>query len=118
MLRLKEVTDYTSDFNKIIDNFSDRLRSVREPSRSERENKVFELDNELFKWSFESVAEMRTKSLVVLRRISTKRHRPSLKPSEIFWRMRSRSVFAFLVLQIYVTQKFKKFFKNFDTMYD
>ena len=40
-----------------------------------------------------------TKGLVVLKRKSTKRHRPSLKPSEIFWRMRSSSVFSFLVLQ-------------------
>ena len=47
MLRLKEVTDYTPDFNKIIGNFSHRLRSVREPGGSERENKVFELDDEL-----------------------------------------------------------------------
>ena len=33
-----------------------------------------------------------TKGLAVLKRKSTKRHRPSEKPSEIFWRMRSRSV--------------------------
>ena len=58
MLRLKEVTDYTPDFNKIIGDFSHRLRSVREPGGSERENKVFELDDELCKWSFGSVAEM------------------------------------------------------------
>ena len=47
MLRLKEVADYTPDFNKIIGDIGHRLRSVREPSGSERENKVFELDSEL-----------------------------------------------------------------------
>ena len=46
-VRLKEVADYTPDFNKIIGDIGHRLRSVREPSGSERENKVFELDSEL-----------------------------------------------------------------------
>ena len=58
MLRPKEVADYTPVFNKIIGDFTHRLQSVREPSGSEKENEVCELDNELFKWSFESVAEM------------------------------------------------------------
>ena len=58
MLRPIEVADYTPGFNKIIGDFTHRLQSVREPSGSEKENEVCELDNELFKWSFESVAEM------------------------------------------------------------
>ena len=45
MLRPKEVADYTPVFNKIIGNFTHRLQSVREPSGSEKENEVCELDN-------------------------------------------------------------------------
>ena len=58
MLQPKEVADYASGFNQIITDFMHRLRSVREPSGSEKENEVCDLDNELFKWSFESVAEI------------------------------------------------------------
>ena len=58
MLRPKEVADYASGFNEIVTDFIHRLRSVREPSGSEKENEVCDLDNELFKWSFESVAMM------------------------------------------------------------
>ena len=58
MLRPKEVADYTSGFNEIITDFIHRLRTIREPSGSEKENEVCDLVNEHFKWSFESVAEM------------------------------------------------------------
>ena len=58
MLRPKEVVDYASGFNEIIKDFIHRLRTIREPSGSEKENEVCDLDNEHFKWSFESVAEM------------------------------------------------------------
>ena len=58
MLRPKEVADYTQGFSKIISDFIHLLRLVREPGRSDKENEVSELDNELFKWSFESVAEI------------------------------------------------------------
>ena len=58
MLRPKEVADYASGFNQIITDFIHRLRTVREPSGSEKANEVCDLDNALFKWSFESVAAM------------------------------------------------------------
>ena len=58
MFRPKEVAEYASGFNEIITDFIHRLRIVREPSGSEKENEVCDLDNELFKWSFESVAKM------------------------------------------------------------
>ena len=58
MLRPKEVASYTQGSSKIISDFIDRLRLVREPGRSDKENEVSELDNELFKWLFESVAEI------------------------------------------------------------
>ena len=58
MLRPKEVADFAPSFNVIVTDFIHRIRSLREPSGSEKENEVCELDNELFKWSFESVTEM------------------------------------------------------------
>ena len=58
MLRPKEVADNAAVFNEIITDFIHRLRTVREPGGSEKENEVNDLDKELFKWSFESVAEM------------------------------------------------------------
>ena len=58
MLRPKEVAGYTQGFSKIISDFIHRLRLVREPGRSDKENEVSELDNKHFKWSFESVAEI------------------------------------------------------------
>ena len=58
MLRPKEVADYATGFNEIITDVIHRLRTVREPGGSEKENEVNDLDKELFKWSFESVAEM------------------------------------------------------------
>ena len=35
-----------------------RIKDIREPPGSEKEYEVLGLDNELFKWSFESVAEI------------------------------------------------------------
>ena len=58
MLQPKQVADYAAGFNEIITDFIHRLRTVREPDDSEKANEVCGLDNELFKWSFESVAEM------------------------------------------------------------
>ena len=58
MLRPKEVANSTPGFNKIIGHFIHRLRSVREPGGSGKENEVCELDNELFKWSFKCAAEV------------------------------------------------------------
>ena len=58
MLRPKEVANSTPGLNKIIGHFIHRLRSVREPGGSGKENEVCELDNELFKWSFKCAAEV------------------------------------------------------------
>ena len=59
MLRPKEVANSTPGFNKIIGHFIHRLRSVREPGGSGKENEVCELDNELFKWSAEVLFDER-----------------------------------------------------------
>lgn len=58
MLRPKQVADYAVSFNKIVTDFIQRVKIIRESPGSEKEYEVQGLDNELFKWSFESVAEM------------------------------------------------------------
>ena len=59
MLRPTEVANhYSFAFNEIVSAFCDRVKNIRECPGSEREYEVKGLDNELFKWSFESVAEM------------------------------------------------------------
>ena len=59
MLRPKEVANSITGFDKIIGHFIHRLRSVREPGGSGKENEVCELDNELFKWSAEVLFDER-----------------------------------------------------------
>lgn len=58
MLRPKEVADYAASFNEIVTAFCERVKSIQETPGSEKEHEVQGLDNELFKWSFESVAKM------------------------------------------------------------
>ena len=116
----EEVADYTPDFNKIIGNFSHRLRPVREPGGSERENKVFEIDNELSKWSFGSVAEMLfDKRFGCLEEEINKEAQTFIKAVGDF--LANAVEVGFLPSwfdKIYVNQKRIKFFENFDTMYD
>ena len=120
MLRPKEVADYTPGFNKIIGDFTHRLQSVREPSGSEKENEVCELDNELFKWSFESVAEVLfDKRFGCLEEEINEEAQTFIKAVGDF--LANAVEVGFLpnwFYKIYETQKFKKFFDNFDTMYD
>ncbi|KAL9957729.1 hypothetical protein ACROYT_G034665 [Oculina patagonica] len=120
MLRPKEVADYASGFNEIITDFIYRLQTVREPDGSEKENEVCDLDKELFKWSFESVAEM----------LFDKRFgclEPEVnKEAEIF----IKAVGDFLhnivgvgllpiwFYKIYETKQFKTFLSSLDTMYE
>ena len=120
MLRPKEVADYAPSFNEIVTDFIHRLRSVREQSGSEKENEVCELDNELFKWSFESVAEM-----LFDRRFGSLEAEVN-EEAQIFIKAVGEFLsgaigLAFLpnwFYKIYETQKFKKFVNNFDTMHD
>ncbi|KAJ7340048.1 hypothetical protein OS493_002771 [Desmophyllum pertusum] len=120
MLRPKEVADYASGFNEIITDFIHRLRTVREPSGSEKENEVGELDSELFKWSFESVAEMLfDKRFGCLEPEVNKEAQTFIKAVGDF--LSNAIGVGFLpnwFYKIYETQQFKKFFDNFDTMYE
>ena len=58
MLVPTEVANHSSTLNEIVTAFCDRVKNTRECPGSERENEVIGLDEELFKWSFESVAEV------------------------------------------------------------
>ena len=120
MLRPKEVADYASGFNEIITDFIRRLRSVREPSGSEKENEVCELDKELFKWSFESVAEMLfDKRFGCLEPEVNKEAKTFIKAVGDF--LHNAMGVGFLpnwFYKIYETQQFKTFFASFDTMYE
>ena len=120
MLRPKQVADYASGFNEIITDFIHRLRTVREPIDSQNANEVSGLDNELFKWSFESVAE-----LLFDKRFGCLEPEVN-KEAEIFIKAIGEFLYnaigvAFLpnwFYKIYETEQFKKFFDSFDTMYE
>ena len=120
MLRPKEVADYAPGFNEIVTDFIHRLRSVREPSGSEKENEVCELDQELFKWSFESVAEMLfDKRFGCLEAEVDEEAQIFINAVGEF--LSSAISVGFLpnwFYKIYETQQFKKFVNNFDIMYD
>ena len=120
MLRPKEVAEYASGFNEIITEFIHRLRTVREPSGSEKENEICELDKELFKWSFESVAEMLfDKRFGCLEPEVNKEAKAFIMAVGDF--LHSAIGVGFLpnwFYKIYETQQFKTFFSSFDTMYE
>ncbi|KAL9970165.1 hypothetical protein ACROYT_G022493 [Oculina patagonica] len=120
MLRPKQVTDYAVAFNKIITDFIQRVRTVREPSGSEKENEVLELDNELFKWSFESVAEMLfDKRFGCLEPEVDKEAQAFIDAVQNFLlNVMSVSFVPVWFYKIYETQEFKGFVDNFDKMYE
>ena len=119
MLRPKQVADYASGFNDIITDFVYRLRSVREPKESAHAYEVSELDNELFKWSFESVAEMLfDKRFGCLEPQVNEEAQIFIKAVGDF--LHNAVVVGFLPVwfyKIYETQQFKEFSNNFDIMY-
>lgn len=58
ILKPREVAEYVSAFNEIITDFIERLHKLRITPGDEMEYEVKDIDNELFKWSFESVAHV------------------------------------------------------------
>ena len=115
MLRPKEVADYASGFNEIITDFIHRLRTVREPSGSEKENEVCDLDKELFKWSFESVAEMLfDKRFGCLESEVNKEAQTFIKAvGDILDTIMGVGFLPTWFYKIYETQQFKTFFSKF-----
>ena len=120
MLRPKEVADYASGFNQIITDFIHRLRTVREPSGSEKENEVCDLDKELFKWSFESVAEMLfDKRFGCLESEVNKEAQTFIKAvGDILDTIMGVGFLPTWFYKIYETQQFKAFVSSFDMMYE
>ena len=120
ILRPKQVADYASAFNEIITDFIKRVRTVREPSGTMRENEILELDNELFKWSFESVAEMLfDKRFGCLEPEVNKEAQAFINAVQNF--LLNVVGVGFVpnwFYKIYETQQFKGFVDNFDTMYE
>ena len=120
MLRPKQVADYACGFNEIITDFIRRLRTIREPVDSEKANEVCGLDNELFKWSFESVAEMLfDKRFGCLEPQVNKEAQIFIKAVGDF--LYNATAIGFLpawFYKIYKTGQFKKFCDNFDIMHD
>ena len=120
MLPPKEVADYASPFNEIITDFIHRLRTVREPSGSEKENEVCDLDNELFKWSFESVAEMLfDKRFGCLQPQVNKEAQTFIKAvGDFLYHMMGVSFLPPWFYKMYETQQLKMFLSSLDTMYE
>ena len=120
MLRPKQVTDYASAFNEIVTDFIHRLRTVREPSGSEKENEVCALDKELFKWSFESVAVMLfDKRFGCLEPEVNKEAQTFITAvGNILHNVMAIGFLPTWFYKIYETQQFKTFFSSFDTMYE
>ena len=120
MLRPKEVADYASGFNEIITDFIHRLRTVREPSGSEKENEVCDLDNELFKWSFESVAEMLfDKRFGCLEpEVNEEAQAFITAVGDFLYNLMPVGFLPIWFYKIYETEQLKKFLSSLDTMYE
>ena len=120
MLRPKVVADYASAFNEIITDFIHRLRTVREPSGSENENEVCDLDNELFKWSFESVAEMLfDKRFGCLEpEVNNEAQTFINAVGEFLYNLMGLGFLPAWFYKIYETQQLKKLLSSLDTMYE
>ena len=120
MLRPKEVADYASGFNEIITDFIHRLRTVREPCGSEKENEVCDLDKELFKWSFESVAEMLfDKRFGCLEPVVNKEAETFIKAvGDFLYNSMGIGFLPIWFYKIYETKQFKAFSSSLDTMYE
>ena len=120
MLRPKEVADYVPVLNEIITDFIARLRKLRNPVGTERENEILDLDNELFKWSFESVADV-----VFDRRFGCLEEKMNQEAQEfinsigIFLRsILGVSLLPVRFFKIYKTQGYKNFVSSYDKMYE
>ncbi|XP_078373566.1 cytochrome P450 27C1-like [Oculina patagonica] len=120
MLRPKEVADYAVPFNEIVTDFIERVKNIREPPGSEKEYEVQGLDNELFKWSFESVAEMLfDKRFGCLEPEVNKEAQTFIQAINVFLEeMMGTNLYPIWLIKIYKPKQVKKMFDSFDTMYE
>ena len=120
MLRPKEVAEYAVVFNEIITDFIERLLSVRQHVGSERENEVQGLDRELFKWSFESVADVLfdTRFGCFDQKANAEAQTFIEAIGNFLYHVINVMFVPVWFYKIYETQHFKKFVHSFDTMHE
>ena len=120
MLQPKEVAEYASPFNEIVTDFIERLRKIREPFGSARENEVQGLDNELFKWSFESVAELLfDKRFGCLEPEINKDAQTFIQSIGDFLHNLMRAAFCPIwLIKVYEPRQVKQMFESFDKLYE
>jgi len=119
ILKPREVAEYLPVFNEIVTDFISRLHSIRAPAGTENEFEVVDLDNELFKWSFESVAHV-----LFDRRFGCFANEVNPEAQD-FIKSVGRFLTSFLdviftpvqILKVYETKSFKDFMYHFDNMY-
>lgn len=119
ILKPREVAEYLPAFNEIISDFTTRLDSLRSPAGTNTEYEVSDLDNELFKWSFESVAHV-----LFDRRFGCFGDEVNPEAQDF---IKSVGTFLSAILQVsllpvsfykvYETKAFKEFVSSFDNMY-
>ena len=120
MLRPKEVAEYASPFNEIVTDFIERLRKIREPFGSTRENEVQGLDNELFKWSFESVAELLfDKRFGCLEPEVNKDAQTFIQcTGDAFHNLMGTPFYPIWLIKVYEPRQVKQMFESFDKLYE
>ena len=120
MLVPTEVANHSSTLNEIVTAFCDRVKNTRECPGSERENEVIGLDEELFKWSFESVAEVVfDKRFGCLDAHVNEDAQAFITAIGEFLEQLTASIFyPIWFVKIYEPTPVKKMFDNFDKMYD
>ena len=120
MLVPTEVANHSSTLNEIVTAFCDRVKNTRECPGSERENEVIGLDEELFKWSFESVAEVVfDKRFGCLDAHVNEDAQAFITAIGGFLEQLTASIFyPIWFVKIYEPTPVKKMFDNFDKMYD
>ena len=120
MLVPTKVANHSSTLNEIVTAFCDRVKNTRECPGSERENEVIGLDEELFKWSFESVAEVVfDKRFGCLDAHVNEDAQAFITAIGEFLEQLTASIFyPIWFVKIYEPTPVKKMFDNFDKMYD
>ena len=120
MLVPTEVANHSSTLNEIVTAFCDRVKNTRECPGSERENEVIGLDEELFKWSFESVAEVVfDKRFGCLdAQVNEDSQAFKIAVGAFLEHFTASAFFPIWFVKIFEPAPVKKMFDNFDKMYD
>ncbi|KAK3735079.1 hypothetical protein QZH41_002083 [Actinostola sp. cb2023] len=119
ILRPQDVAEHVPVFNDIITDFMTRLDAIRGPAGSDAEHEVKDIDNELFKWSFESVAHVLfDKRFGCLDNEVNLEAQGFIKSIGIFISTATKLNFLPVwVYNFYKTDTFKEFVFHYDNMY-